>query len=99
MKITPINQPGQILLALRAGRMESTHLSERFSFASGWLHRMNAEGLIERNEDMVWSITPAGRAACPNRRDAKMEPMHTCKTSKSRAHGWSSTRQQQGATA
>lgn len=81
MKITPINQPGQILLALRAGRMESTHLSERFSFASGWLHRMNAEGLIERNEDMVWSITPAGRAVCPNRRDAQMTPMHFKKTS------------------
>lgn len=72
MKITPINQPGRILLALRAGRMESGQITEMFSFASSWISRLIAAGLIERNEDYVVSITPAGRAACPSRRDARM---------------------------
>ncbi|OGB74888.1 MAG: hypothetical protein A2496_23850 [Burkholderiales bacterium RIFOXYC12_FULL_60_6] len=75
MKITPINQPGRILLALRAGRMESSQITETFSFAYSWIFRLIAAGLIERNEDYVVSITPAGRAACPNRRDAQREPM------------------------
>ena len=80
MKITPINQPGRILLALRAGRMDAAQITEKFSFAYAWMSRLIAAGLIERNEDFVVSITPAGRAVCPNRRDAQMEPMYYKKT-------------------
>jgi len=40
------------------------------------MSQMHATGLIQVNDDMVWSLTEAGRAACPNRRDAKLEPLY-----------------------
>ena len=76
MKITATNTPGRILLLLRPGKMDSAQLKEAFPTYGGWLYKMNTEGLIQINDDFVWSITDAGRAACPNRRDAKLEPLY-----------------------
>ncbi|MEI7456573.1 MAG: hypothetical protein WCK93_07575 [Nitrosomonadales bacterium] len=92
-KITATNPPGRILLALRAGRMETVQLIAKFSFTHSWLSQMISDGLIEKNEDGFLHITAVGRAACPNRRDAEFEPAYT---SKRNASGSS---YQQGASA
>ena len=76
MKITATNTPGRILLSLRPGKMESAQIRELFPTFGGWMSQMHAAGLIQVNDDMVWSLTDAGRAACPNRRDAKLEPLY-----------------------
>lgn len=61
---------GRILLALRAGEMESEACQERFTgFSRAALDLLDA-GLIERsgaNHGFTYSITAAGRAACPFR--------------------------------
>jgi hypothetical protein len=91
MKITSDNTPGRMLIALRAGRMECQQIREAFPDSSSTLHALKTDDLIEKVSG-YWTLTQAGRDVCPNRRDTKFEPLHTCKTAKSRTHGWSSTR-------
>lgn len=99
MKITATSAQGRLLLAMRAGRMEAAQLREAFpTLCSSTLNALSLKQLVE-NANGYWQLTQAGREACPNRRDTKPEPMHTGPTSKTRAHGWSSTRQQNGAIA
>lgn len=57
---------GRILLALRAGEMESHQCYERFPVFSGYVGELLRNGLVERNDEN-YRITPAGRAACPFR--------------------------------
>ena len=83
---------GHLLLALRAGRMTSESIYERFPTFSGYLLRIKATGHITI-ADGYYTITAAGLRACPSRRDAPREPLHQSPSSKSRKHGWSSTRQ------
>lgn len=56
---------GRTLLALRAGQMTSGELDERFG-RSAPLTAMAKHGLVTGDAD-GWSITDAGRAACPLR--------------------------------
>lgn len=91
MKITPNNTSGRLLIALRAGRMTHEQIREAFPDCCAAFTALHFDGLIEKVGG-YWQITPEGRNVCPNRRDAKPEPLHTGNTSKSRAHGRSSTR-------
>lgn len=62
----------RILQALRAGPLEAYQVLERFPGVCGELTRLVRAGYIERVGDgrSGYRITEAGRAACPNRRDA-----------------------------
>lgn len=87
-KITADSLHGRVLIALRAGRMDYSQIRERVPASHHTLAALHYKGLIEKDQ-FVYQITPAGRAACPNRRDSKIEPMHARK----------SQAKQQGATA
>jgi DNA-binding HxlR family transcriptional regulator len=86
--ITANNLHGRVLIALRAGRMTSSQLRERIPGFYQTLPELESNGLIEK-DDPFYQITDAGRAACPNRRGAALEPMYARK----------SATVQQGATA
>ena len=82
MKITDVtanNLYGRVLIALRAGRMTCSQLRERIPAFYQTLPELESRGLIKK-EDPFYQITDAGRAACPNRRDAMLEPMHARKS-------------------
>lgn len=65
----------KVLQALRAGPMELYVLEERFSGnCQPWLASLKEKQLIQSSE-YGWKITPAGRAACPSRRDME-KPEH-----------------------
>lgn len=78
MKITANSPHGRVLIALRAGRMDCSQIRERVPASQHALSALHSKGLIEKDE-LIWQITPAGRDACPNRRDARLEPMHAKK--------------------
>lgn len=63
--ISPDSYMGRTLLALRAGPMTSGELSERFPAGSA-INQLSQFGLVKRTDDH-WTITDAGRAACPLR--------------------------------
>lgn len=83
---------GRILLALRAGEMESEACYERFTGFPQWARGLLASGLIERSEanhGVTYRITAAGRAACPFRNpllaapgSAPAQPKETVMTKK-----------------
>lgn len=62
----------RILQALRAGPLDWGQVEERFPGVGGELTRLVRAGYIERVGDgrSGYRITEAGRAVCPNRRDA-----------------------------
>lgn len=57
---------GRILLALRAGTLETTAFYERFA-SPQYVHTLVKKGLVARTGDGDYRLTPAGRAACPYR--------------------------------
>lgn len=65
-------KPARVLLALRAGGMDSPQLIERFG--DGILSvvgKLSAQGLVASSHNgtgCVYRLTPAGLAACPARR-------------------------------
>lgn len=71
--IDPDSTAGRIQLALRAGPASVTELTERFgrSIISHAVTSLIGSGLVERrgtdNQNAVFHITDAGRAACPLR--------------------------------
>lgn len=69
------SQHGRLLLALRAGRMTNETIVERFPSLGGSLGRIKELGHIEQC-DGYYVLTEAGRAICPSRRAAPLEPMH-----------------------
>lgn len=84
-QITANSQEGRVLLALRPGKMDVAQLDERLPTVYGnLLTKLVRAGLIELN-DRCYRITAAGIAACPNRRDAKPEPMHTSRSTMSKS--------------
>lgn len=63
-----------VLLALRpCGRLETSSLEERLgAYPSNAITRLVRAGLIARissYRDVILTLTPAGRAACPARRE------------------------------
>ena len=62
---------GRILLALRAGETDSSALNERFCNPFDVLSSLTRLGLITSTgrQPATYRITPAGRKACPSRRD------------------------------
>lgn len=64
--ITADSLEGRILLALRAGEMDSSSCQERFKCFSQAAVDLVRAGLIERGDES-YRITEAGRAACPFR--------------------------------
>ena len=75
MKINANTTHGRVLIALRAGHMDSSQIRERVGTNYYTLSSLIQDGLIKFNND-VYQLTDTGREACPNRRDAAMEPMH-----------------------
>lgn len=67
---------GRLLMALRAGETTLAGLAERFgrTAVEHVAPQLLRAGLIELNHedrlDKAYRLTPAGRAACPSRRDA-----------------------------
>lgn len=59
----------RILQALRAGPLEAYQVLDRFPGVGAEMTRLVRAGYAERAGD-GYRITDAGRAACPNRRDA-----------------------------
>lgn len=72
---------GRVLMALRAGDMTLTELAERFGLepAEHAAKVLSTAGLVERvpasRLDVIYRITPNGRAVCPCRRDP-VRPLH-----------------------
>lgn len=69
---------GRILIATRAGDISWPELVERFgaqSCVSLWAGRLIRMGYITKvaSEPAIYRITPAGRAACPTRRQPRRE--------------------------
>jgi len=87
--IKPDSPFGRILLAMRPGLIGYSELSERLGSISNYLTKLTAAGLVEI-VDGGYQLTNAGRAACPNRRDAQPSPLHASKSNMARQHGWSS---------
>ena len=87
--IKPDSPLGRVLLALRPGSMEHAELKERVRCASNCLIRLGQMGMVTSDRG-VYSLTEAGRAACPSRRDAQPSPLHASKSNMARQHGWSS---------
>lgn len=90
--ITANSVEGRVLLALRAGGMDVMQLTERIASSSPAIRQLVRAGLIT-DDCRHCRITAKGLAACPKRRDAKPEPLHASRSTMSRSHGWSSTRQ------
>ncbi|MFO1404680.1 MAG: hypothetical protein U1E96_08865 [Azonexus sp.] len=70
-----------VLLAARpSGRIETSALTQRFGFnPSNAITNLVRAGLIARAtdyKDVILTLTPAGRAACPARRDIPLTPLH-----------------------
>lgn len=59
----------RIMQALRAGTLEAYQVLERFPGVGAEMSRLVRAGYAERTAE-GYRITDAGRAACPNRRDA-----------------------------
>lgn len=85
--ITANSLHGRVLIALRAGRMERQQLTERIPSCHHALTELSSKGMIEK-DDQAYLITTAGRAACPNRCDAKLEPMHARKSQAKQQGAW-----------
>lgn len=77
--ITANTTHGRVLIALRAGQMSAMQLRERIPFGSHVVTALLRDGLVEISNDL-YRLTAAGREACPNRRDARLEPMHARKS-------------------
>ena len=78
MKNTADDMAGRVLIALRAGAMDCSQLRVRLPACHAALKFLARSGLIECDL-FVYRITDAGRAACPNRRDATLIPMYAKK--------------------
>ena len=67
---------GRILLALRAGETDGDALNERFRNPFYVLNSLTRFGLITSTgrQPVTYRITPAGRKACPSRRDPAPAP-------------------------
>lgn len=63
----------RVLLALRAGPCDSVQLNERFTAGPHFAAALVRQGMAEAEpvdaKLTVYRITPAGRQACPRRRD------------------------------
>lgn len=79
--MTPLATPlsansrrGRILLALRPGGMRIEQLEARSGCdLSSSVTALKQAGLIEVDSDAIYTLTAAGRSACPLRRDARPE--------------------------
>lgn len=90
LPIDPHSNVGRIMLALRPGKISFSALDERFpNKTSTYLTKLLQAGLVVSEGGEYW-LTEAGRAACPNRRDAQPSPLHASKSNMARKHGWSS---------
>jgi len=75
MKINANTTHGRVLIALRAGRMDGSQIRDRVGSAHYVLTVLVQDGLVEFRND-AYQLTDAGREACPNRRDAELDPKH-----------------------
>ena len=71
--ITADSREGRLLLALRRGPHEPGELAEQFGNLSGLQGQLMRAGLIAYDGD-VYTITEAGRAACPFRNPLAAKP-------------------------
>jgi hypothetical protein len=69
-KIDTNSDKGRVMLALRAGPMYASQLTERFPNFHASRKTLELQGLIEckRGLGAVYALTEEGRRACPTRR-------------------------------